>query len=379
MRSTLLILLCVIFTRSTFAGRCVFYDQVGEGYTCRLEDALYEDPNAEFVIQGVHLQGRGNADVKVLFTAQSALNFVPLQIFDMFQHLEQILIHDAALSNLHAPWRNCGTLKTIRLSNNNLTYVAGNIFEACINVTTLSLLNSNIQQINTRAFSQLYNLETLAIEQNTILTIHPETFEAVPNLKHLMLRNNGLGRIFPGQLSPLQSLETINLSENYIGNIQPATFINLPMLQTIIIDNNQYLYEIHPLAFTLLDRLEILSLRGASLAELNSKSFLNLPKLRQLNLRDNHLGKIERDFFGPFPTISKFPSLESVDFRGNDCVDGWKRVSQGREVELLLDLEECFYRFETRDETTSTTEGASSITFSLGLLLSGYVITKLSV
>lgn len=326
------------------------------------------------MIEGVHLQGRSNADVEVLFTMNSVLHFVPLQIFDTFLNLKQIIIHNAELTALHFPWRNCESLTTIRFSDNNLPYIAGSIFEACSNVTTLSLLNSQIQQIDQMAFNQLYNLETLVIEQNTILSLHPDTFETVPNLQTLSLQNNNLGRIHSRLLLPLHGLTTINFNGNYIEIIEPVTFINLPLLREIHMDNNQYLYEIQPLAFALLEELEILSIRGANLTELNSKSFLALPNLRQINLRDNNLAKIERNFFG------NFPGLASIDFRGNDCVDGWKRVSQEREAELLLSLEECFYRFDTRDDqTTTTTIGASSATLSFALMLSALVVSKLSV
>lgn len=367
MRSSLSILLCLIAAHSTFAGRCVYYDQPGEGYSCRLEDALYETPNAEFVIQGVHLQGRANADVKVLFTSNSVLHFVPLQIFDQFQNLEQVFIHNAGLRELNAPLRNCGQLSSIRFSNNNMTNVPRSIFELCGNVTTISFLNSSIEQIDPLAFNLLHHLETIVIQDNPISWIHPDTFETVRNLTTLSLQGNGLVRVHPRLFTPLHNLKTINLDGNRIETIEPATFLNLPSLRSIHLNNNFYLNEIQPLAFALMENLELLSLRSANLSELSSNSFLTLPELQTINLRDNHVGKIERNFF------DHFPSLISVDFRGNDCVDQWLRASA-----VTFELDECYERFDLQGQTTTTTLGASSVTLSFGLLLSTFILAKLS-
>lgn len=372
MQSTLLILLIAIAAHSALANRCVYFDQVGEGYTCRLEDALHENPNAGFVIQGVHLQGRTNADVRVLFTFNSVLRIIPLQIFDQFPNLQQILIHNAGLQELNAPWRNCGSLTTIRFSNNVLPALPRGIFEYCNNVRTLTLTNSTVQQIDPLAFNSLYSLERLEITQNSVMFLHPDTFEPLQNLTTLMLQNNQLNRLHPRTLTPLRSLSTINLNGNQIERIESATFLNLPLLRTIQLDNNPDLYEIEPFAFAVLPNVDSLSLRGNAITTLNSGSFLTLPTLRTINIRDNNLRKIERDFF------KNFPGLESIDLRENECVNSWKRLSSEREDEFKDYLEGCFERFENPDQTTTTTTGASSITLSFALLLSAFVLAKLS-
>lgn len=359
MRSLLLILLCSIAGYSAQSGRCVFYDQVGEGYTCRLEHGLFDNPDDAFVIQGVHLEGRSNQDVKVLFTANSTLNYIPLEIFDVFENLEQILIHDADLRELSAPWRNCRALTTVRFTDNNMPFVPRGIFEACQNVTTLSFINSSVFDIDPLAFN-LFNLHTLEIQMNRILFLHPDTFESLGELRTLVLENNGLFRLHPRTFSSLHKVETINLNGNNIDSIEPATFLNLPSLQSIYVNDNPYLTRFEPLAFALLPNLEHLSVRGGNLSALSIESFLPLPKLRTMNLRGNDLGKIERNFF------DLFPNLETVDFRENDCANDWFRVMPH---EILMRMEECFHRYAMQGQTTTTTtQGASAVSLSVAVL-----------
>lgn len=360
------LLAAIVFLTFIYCGKaanCHFHDRPDDGYSCRLEDARFLNPGDFFTISGSHLGNRTDDDVRAIITLRSVLNFIPIHIFDRFRNLTRVNFENANVTELHQPWRNCGQLLHIRFDNNRIQTIPGRIFEACGQLSSLTLERSGIENINEAAFVGLSNLRNLHIISNMIGDFHPETFRPLNRLNLLILDGNGIERINPLLFHPLQNVSFIALNFNRITRIETRTFDNLPSLQWIQITNNRFLSEIQSLAFNNLQNLEVVELSHGNLTVLRTGSFGLMPRLRTLFVQNNQVAKIERTFFRNFET------LESFDVRGNDCIDQWLTSS-----EFLQRLEECFWRFEG---SPSTTLGASSIRFTLSLVIFFYFVTTL--
>lgn len=343
-----------------FAARCVFHQHTQIVYACRLENALLLNRHDGFTISGDHMQGRTDQDVTFLFTVNSTLVFVPLQIFDQFPRLTSIELVGVGLRELHLPWRNCNNLASIRLENNNIRTFPAGIFEPCDVKTSIILIRCQIQEIYPMAFRGLSHLQYLGIEWNNISYIHPDTFAPLRNLHFLHLNSAGLNKLHPDTFSPLQNLLMISLSSNRFSTLQPGTFNNLPALQTIRMENNLQLATIESSAFGQLRNLHTIQMQNGSLTRLSTDSFSQLPSLQRLELRSQRLIQIQRNF------LVNFPNIEALDVRENVCVDRSFVLSPNEDDSLVRSaLEECFSRFEG----VTTTLGSSTTTSSFRLIV----------
>lgn len=364
------LLLAIVIPRSHSAAHCFFHNDPSGRYACRLENGSFLNENDGFTIQGTHTNFRGDQDVKVLFTHNSILRFVPTQIFDRFQNLERLDLVGSGVHTLHQPWRNCSRLALVRFENNAISTIPDGIFQACTNIDTLTLNQCRITQINPNAFIGLSQLRTLRVHQNSLVlaTLHVNTFIPIGNLERLELDNLGLQRIQRETLQPLRNLNFLTLAANNITTIETGTFVGFSALQQLHINSNRHLSIIETQSFGVLDSLITLNLYSTNINRLNTKSFGILSALTTLSIRDIGLQAVERNFF------ENFPNLRTLDAQFNACVNTIiLQPSLGPTPDFVTYFNECF----TQWEVTETTLGASSIASSLGLILSLLILMKL--
>lgn len=365
-----LLLLAILIPRAYSAAYCVFHNDPSGRYACRLENGNFLNVNDGFTIRGTHMIYRGDQDVRVLFTHNSILRFVPTQIFDRFQNLERLDLVDSGLQTLHQPWRNCSSLGLVRLENNAISTIPDGIFQACNNIDTLTFAQCRISQINPNAFIGLSQLRTLRIHRNALAltTLHVNTFNPIGNLQRLELDSLGLQRIQRETLLPLQSLTFLTLAANNITTIETGTFVGFSAMEQLHINSNRHLNFIERQSFGVLDSLVTLNLYSTNINRLNRKSFGILTALTTLNIREIGLQAVERSFF------ENFPNMRILDAQLNTCVNTIiLKPLLGPAPDLVPHFNECF----TQWEMSETTLGASSIASSLGLILSVLILMKL--
>lgn len=348
----------VTLSSTTLAAFCEFHTNAVT-YTCLLEDAVFLNPGDSFVIEGVHIDGYTDDDVRNVVVLNATLNFFPQEIFNRFRYLNQLILMNANLLQLHQPWQNCEHLQLIMLAVNNIQRIPGRIFEACRDVRTFALNNCQTTEIDRLAFSGMNEIREITMNSNSIQTLHPDTFEPCGKLERLSLNDGGLKRLHPQTFRYSPAMIWIQLSSNNLRTIESGTFLNLPALVSITFESNRQLNDLQSQAFVALPKLRTLNLRFGNLTQLNAGSFGLLPELITLNLGHNRIGQIERSFFNSFPN-----SALIVDTFGNDCVS--TTSLRLNETAFLSSFERCFWRFEGSPDTTL---GSSTISTSLVLIL----------
>lgn len=376
-----ILLLFLSYTNAQLVPECVFHDHEIVGYTCTMHNAVVTSPNQPFPIQGVHLQGRTNADVNAFDTADSTLHYIPQQIFTTFPNLRVLVLMNAGVRQLHQPWSNCQNLLAVVFALNEIQVIPARVFESCTSLALFATVaEQSLVEVDAMAFTGLNNLEALAFLGAPLTRLQPEMFQPIPNLRAFLMTLTGLTEINANTFHAARNLELIDLSLNGLSTIPTGTFTNFPLLTSITIVNNRGLSSVQSGTFTLLPSLIQLSFEGGNLTELRYNSFGHVARLQVLRMNSNHLAKIERTFF------DHFPSIQTVLASENDCVDYNFGVEDTTNVlnNIRTGMAECFQRFDnafnpttpTAAPTTTTTDGASSVAINVGLFMTCLLLVK---
>lgn len=193
---------------------------------------------------------------------------------------------------------------SLNLSGNRIVLLGVSFYEE-VN------MSFNLQQsLNTSVFDHLYNLQTVDLSQNAISTIQPNVFEALGLLKELNLSSNNLTDLYSDMLSGLTTMEKLNLGHNNIASIENDTFMYLGQLRVLDLSHND-LSELLAFSFLGLQTLEKLNLQHNKLRYIEKGTFLSLRCLQVLDLSHNSLTAIDT------LTYFSMPNLISLSFEGN--------------------------------------------------------------
>lgn len=122
-------------------------------------------------------------------------------------------------------------LKTLDLSENNLTFIPGGAFKNYVgkqtNLTTINLSNNQIASIGQKAFLNLPNLERLNLKGNSIINVASFAFAADPSETFVTIEmTNGFhGDAFgPLSLAEIRRPATLVLGGPEIKTLKQAAF-----------------------------------------------------------------------------------------------------------------------------------------------------------
>lgn len=256
-----------------------------------------------------------------------------------------------------------GNLRDIRLSYNHINKLESFTFYYLVNLQSIIMAGNNIRAIHSSSFNSLPKLMKVILSQNRISFISPGAFVHTPQLTRLDLQMNELRELslnifdkqgpnltFSFNISrneisaltqedwrqtikvsvldashnklievPVQFLNTmsgtltkLNLGYNTIYQIHPLSFANLTKLETLNLQHNGIL-SIKRKAFYGLDSLQILDLSHNHLKSLQVSQFSNCPSLRIISLSSNHLRSLPREVF-------QNTRLEGLDLSNNGFV-----------------------------------------------------------
>jgi Leucine-rich repeat (LRR) protein len=251
-----------------------------EDYICSLNifNPLGREQFVE--VEGEHVEGRQNTDVRSLYGAYAnTLNF-PARICLQFRYLVEI-------SMLYS----------------GIEYIDDTSFAGCDNIVSITLHANLIQSIPDFIFTNNPRLEVLSIERNGLNWISPFAFWGT-SLNHLDIANNPLTLFDPNWTASLgQTLRILNLMNTQLQGLPVGAFDATPNLVDLTLANNPFV-DLDASTFTALTQLDILTMGNTNLVGLNLEWFRTLTALRTLNLQGNNLFELPAYIFSELRNLT---------------------------------------------------------------------------
>lgn len=177
MKTLNLILIFIIFCRitSSIILECKYFNHPGYGYYCGIENRELRSLS-EFreitEVQGQHLEGKFNDDVKSLWSNNVKINFLPQNITKFFKNLETIQIYNGILKEITKnDLKEFGdNLKNLWLDENEIEVIKFDLFEFNKNLESISFSDNKIKIIEDQAFDRLEYLKEFFLQFNPCTT-----------------------------------------------------------------------------------------------------------------------------------------------------------------------------------------------------------------
>lgn len=182
----------------------------------------------------------------------------------------------------------------------SLRNLPGNMFAGSESIQNVSLAGNLLEALPAELFSNQSNLIKLDLHQNKLTGLPDDIFAYTRSLVILDLSYNKLENISSDLLRNLPKLIELNLQNNNLHHIDLQAFVGVKQLQKFNAQNNYLSFKDVAIGFTEAEAFEI------------GSPFQSLSELKVLNLRNNSISYIFRDW-----TFS-FPRLERLDLSHND-------------------------------------------------------------
>jgi Leucine-rich repeat (LRR) protein len=202
-------------------------------------------------------------------------------------------------------------LEELRLNDNNIKSVQGNVFKACSgSLKFVDMSNNELSSLPESLLSEAAMLKRIGLSNNSLSDLPSALFRSQSqSLEVLDLSGNLLTTLQAPLLSNLPLLASLDLSYNEISSIEsPAALRGLLTLQTLKLGNNKL---VRLPNFPALPSLRYLVLSHNSLSRLNNRLLFKVPALSHLLLDSNHIEELAEKFF------SNSTHLTVLDLSGN--------------------------------------------------------------
>ncbi|XP_071958651.1 uncharacterized protein [Antedon mediterranea] len=203
-------------------------------------------------------------------------------------------------------------VKSLDLSNNQITDMTSFRNEGLSNLQSLDLSNNKIHTIDNKSFKGLSNLLNLKLRSNSITSLNAGVFEELTSLQTLDLGNNSISILAKEMFEGVSNLQTLKLTRNKVQALGINAFGNIVRLKTLRIDHNK-LSELNTQPFNNLKKLQSLDLSYNDIKRIEKNCFSNCSKLEVLKLNDNLLSSFTGDVFAD----TVFPELQSLHLSNN--------------------------------------------------------------
>ncbi|XP_041593743.1 toll-like receptor 2 isoform X2 [Vulpes lagopus] len=181
-------------------------------------------------------------------------------------------------------------VRSLDLSNNEITYIGNSDLRGCVNLKALRLESNRINTIEEDSFFSLWSLEHLDLSYNLLSNLSSSWFRPLSSLKFLNLLGNPYKSLGETPLfSQLTNLRILKVGNIYsFTEIQDKDFAGLTFLEELEIDaSNLQRYE--PKSLKSIQNISYLALRMKQ-PVLLVEIFVDLSSsLKHLELRDTHL------------------------------------------------------------------------------------------
>ncbi|GAB5570440.1 toll-like receptor 1 [Prionailurus iriomotensis] len=211
-------------------------------------------------------------------------------------------------------------VRSLDLSNNEITYIGNSDLQGCVNLRALRLESNEINTIEEDSFFSLGSLEHLDLSYNHISNLSSSWFRPLSSLKFLNLLGNPYKSL--GQTPLFSQLTTLRILK--VGNIysftaiQEKDFAGLTFLEELEIDaSNLQKYE--PESLKSIQNISHLALRMKQ-PDLLLEIFVDLlSSVEHLELRDTHLNTLH---FSKASINETNTSIKKWTFRNVKITDG---------------------------------------------------------
>ncbi|CAD5112493.1 unnamed protein product [Dimorphilus gyrociliatus] len=169
------------------------------------------------------------------------------------------------------------------------------------NLRTLKLTDSNLTSLNKVDKNLLSNLQTLDLSRNNLMSLNL-SMSNFTEIKYLILRENSISFIKDGFFNFAKSLNTLDLSHNDLSQLSCNTFTGLRKLKRFKLNSNYLTSQKDILcAFEEFQHLELLDISFNIFTKIPSlKAFVIY--LEHLNLKNNSISS-EMDYLMPLVNI----------------------------------------------------------------------------
>lgn len=266
-----------------------------------------------------------------LYLQKNEIEFLQPIIFAHSPHMQVLSVSDNAIEEmLPGTFDSMPHLISVMLARNMLTSWSENNLS---NMLTLDLSVNQIATISSDAFANMPKLFLLDLGNNSITEI--PSFEGLGQLSWFNLMNNKVKYVSGESFKNLASLTYLYLNYNEIENlnftIADANF--LPQLNELSFSGNR-LTNIEN--FILPVNVTTINFSYNKLTHLQTNSVMPITQLRVLNVENNEIRKIDRDYFDNVTDLT-------LRMKNNYCFSDTIEVS-GRDIQRKLSelLEVCF-------------------------------------
>ena len=326
------------FCVTTFSASCRYYIHPIYGYSCQLGDINFKSETDVLVINGAHLAGKRDADVQYLFSENNTINFIPQIVLTKFLKLTRLHLINVGLSLNVRSLRNCGSLKVIDFSRNQITFIPADTFKTCSNLEEIFICDNKLRIVDKNAFVGLSKLSRLDLGHNLIEEIQFELLQPLINLRVLKMMKNNIITIQPNAFRTLQNLWLLDLDGSQLTEINAVILAPLVNLEQLFLHNNA-ISTIHSNAFRTLTKLLILSLENNVLTKLDSILFAPIANLKILFINKNFIVSIQPNLF------TALTKLQSLDAKENFCIDRNFDKIVSLSTDVLPQFAACFANY----------------------------------
>lgn len=148
-------------------------------------------------IIGVHQDGKSHDDVTGVVFLNSKLIKIPVEIFETFRNLENLIVKGTQLAIMNEnTFELCGKLKYLDASDNQIRVINKSSLEKCTELETLNLHNNFITKIEpcNNFLMRLTKLKNLLLTHNMCIDQNFRNEKLNEKLDDLVLKN--LNRCF---------------------------------------------------------------------------------------------------------------------------------------------------------------------------------------
>eukprot|EP00039_Didymoeca_costata_P030513 m.29970 g.29970 ORF g.29970 m.29970 type:complete len:542 (-) comp8156_c0_seq1:145-1770(-) len=192
------------------------------------------------ILATVFFQNGGNG-TKLFFTDQGITQIPSFATLEK-KYITTIFLNRNQISTItEAAFDGFISLELLEFSRNKIPTIApANFLSSNLSsLKTLILSDNEITKLHNTSFMGLSALTTLDLSYNELIDIDEGCFQELRSLEYLYLSHNGLStRVFQ-QLGQLTALTFLSLRQNKLQHIPGTAFTNLPSLAILAVDRNE--------------------------------------------------------------------------------------------------------------------------------------------
>ena len=210
-------------------------------------------------------------------------------------------------------------LTSLNLSNNLIKQLPNQIFSSLNHLININLSNNRLSLLPNDLFKSLKSIKKINISNNQIKDISVEVFQSINKLDQINMSNNELINL-PIFSSNLTTIKIFDFSFNKLTHLQADYFIHFQSVNYLDLSNN-LIQSISGQFFQQLSIVQSINLSNNLITNLESNLFANMNQLVTFSIAKNYLKTLPIDLFSSIKFMLSldlsFNNLNKIDFKFN--------------------------------------------------------------